>query len=164
MIDKEFDMEDLNDKSMVQLEIGRVCETIDNIAGAIYRMAWMVRDGKSVPSDAETILSLLDRYGKSVDELTKYIRKDRNDTDMTKAEKVAEEQGFDRWVKAGLAACVTAREAEVILIAYSDWLSVSDKGLYSNKRVAVRNLIASMMMPQLSELPATASEVEKLLE
>ena len=158
-------MEDLNDKSTVQkLEIGRVCETIDNIAGAIYRMAWMVRDGKSVPSDAETILSLLDRYGKSVDDLTKYISKDRSESYMTKAEKVAEEQGFDRWVKAGLAACATAREAEVILMAYSDWLSVSDKGLYSNKRVAVRNLIASMMMPKLSELPATSSEVERLLE
>lgn len=68
-------MEDLNDKSMAQkLEIGKVCETIDNIAGAIYRMAWMVRDGKSVPSDAETILTLKERFCQSVDELVKFIK------------------------------------------------------------------------------------------
>ena len=70
-------MDELNDLKR-QNEVGKVCETIDNIAGAIYRMGWMVRDGKSVPSDAETILTLKERFCQSVDELVKFI-KDRSD-------------------------------------------------------------------------------------
>ena len=66
-------MDELKDLKR-QNEVGKVCETIDNIAGAIYRMGWMVRDGKSVPSDAETILTLKERFCQSVDELVKFIK------------------------------------------------------------------------------------------
>ena len=75
-------MDELNDLKR-QNEVGKVCETIDNIAGAIYRMGWMVRDGKSVPTDAETILALKDRFDQSVTELTKFISDDAQGSEPT---------------------------------------------------------------------------------